>query len=213
MAILLAAWIGSAAYGLAMAIAPLSSMLIDRFGYRMVAASGCIICGVAMVLSSYVSTIYQLYGTFTFLFALGCSLAYTPCMTIASDYFDKYLTTATGIMTAGTSTGTLVLSPMAQSLVSAYGWRKAFRVFGGTCAIGFLCALTFKPLHPRPKTVVKRIKSSMARQEMHDLQLWKNKVFVIWICAIFSVMFGYYIPYVHLVSLLFVLQSVYISAP
>ena len=186
-----------------MAIAPLASMLINRFGYRGVAASGCLICSVSLLLSSFVQNIFQLYGTFTFLFALGGSLAYTPCMTIASDYFDKYLTTATGIMTAGTATGTLVLSPMAQALVGEYGWRWTFRVFSGTCLIGFFSALTFKPLHERPMSVVKRIRSSMARQEMQELQLWKNKVFVIWICAIFSVMFGYYIPYVHLVCAMF----------
>ena len=151
-----------------MAIAPVASMLINRFGYRVVAASGCVICSIALIVSSFAQVVEHLYGSFTFLFAFGCALAYTPCMTIASDYFEKYLTTATGIMTAGTATGTLVLSPMAQGLVTAYGWRWAFRVFAGTCAIGFFSALTFKPLH-RHRTVVKRIKSSMAPQ--HTLLL------------------------------------------
>ena len=194
------AWVGSACYGLVMTLAPVASSLINRFGKQKVAAAGSFICMISMISSSFVTSVHQLYGTFTFLFAFGCTLAYTPCMTISSDYFDKYLTQATGIMTAGTSTGTLVLSPIAQAIVSSYGWRNAFRFFGCTCLIGVFCAYMFKPLQLRPRSSVQRIKTSMARERMKDLQLWKNKVYIIWICSIFSVMFGYYIPYVHLVS-------------
>ena len=183
-----------------MALAPVASIMINHFGYRIVTASGCVITSLGLVASSYVTDVYQLFGTFTFLMAVGCCMAYTPCMTIASDYFDEYLTTATGIMTAGTSTGTLILTPIAQALYQKHGWRYTLRFFACTCSIGFICSFSFKPLYERPKTLVRRIKSSMSRHMMEDLQLWKNKVYIIWICSIFCVMFGYYIPYVHLVS-------------
>lgn len=184
-----------------MALAPIASILINHFGYRIVCASGCIIAALALVASSFVTDVFQLFGTFTVGLAIGCCLAYTPCMTIASDYFDEYLTTATGIMTAGTSTGTLVLTPIAQALYQKYGWRYTLRFFAGTCSIGLVCSLSFKPLNERPKTLVRRIKSSVSRHMMQELQLWKNKVYILWICSIFCVMFGYYIPYVHLVCI------------
>ncbi len=57
-----------------------------------------------------------------------------------------------------------------------------------------------KPKHVRPKTTVERIKMPMMKRLMSELHLWKNRVFIVWVSAITCAMFGYYIPYVHLVS-------------
>ena len=197
------AWVASVAYGLTMFLGPIASSLIIKFGNRIVAATGCIICGISLVITSYMPNIPAMYGSFGFLYGVGTCLAYTPTMTIAGDYFDKYLTIATGIMVAGSSTGTLVLSPIAQVMVTNIGWRNSFRVFAGLTLVAFVAGCLFKPLQSRsskhcPK---KAVKKSMAKPLMQELQLWKDKVFVLWILGITFAMFGYYVPYVHLVRL------------
>ncbi len=106
-----------------------------------------------------------------------------------------------GVAVAGSSTGTLILSPITQAAISKFGWRNTMR---GHAICVLLCLWSAYQMRPRfklrRKSTTERIKKSMARKLMKDLQLWKNKVFLVWTFAIFLVMFGYYIPYVHLVS-------------
>ena len=202
MTVIFSAWVGSACYGFLMLLAPLVSVLIKKFGKQPVAASGSLVCALALVLSSYTTNLNQMYGTFTFLYAAGCTMNYTPCMTIATDYFEKYVALATGIMMSGTSVGTLLLSPISQVLVDAIGWRNTFRCFAGTCAIGFICGLQLRPLpNMDGRDVEPVVKVPLARRIMKELQLWKNKVYCIWLLALFFVMFGFFVPYVYLVSI------------
>ncbi|KAI0237666.1 Monocarboxylate transporter 13 [Lamellibrachia satsuma] len=230
------AWIGSGCYGISMILGPLASMLINRWGSRPVVMAGCVICSFSLVVTSFATTVDAMYGTFTIIYGVGCCLAYTPTMCIAGDYFHTYMTLATGIMTSGSSIGTLVLSPLAQqhwhagtvtvgagallcsyvtsgssigtlvlsplaqTLITSIGWRQTFRIFAVMALLCVGCGWMFKPLYKKPKSPVDRIKTSVARRLMSDLHLWKNKVFIIWSIAITCVMFGQYIPYVHLVA-------------
>ncbi len=196
------ALIGSVAYGLGMFCAPISSSIINKYGPHMSIMLGVIFCATSLFVSSFCNTLNALFGTYATLYGLGISMANTPTMCIAGDYFDKYLTVATGIMVAGSSTGTLVFSPTTQAVIDAFGWRNAFRGHGGLLLLVCLpCAFAMRPSNqPKPKTPTEYIKKSMARRLMSDLQLWKNKVFLVWVSAVTLAMFGYYIPYVHLVS-------------
>ncbi|XP_013401404.1 monocarboxylate transporter 10 [Lingula anatina] len=194
------AWVGALAYGVAMALGPLSSAVINRYGNRISAMIGSIICSIALLISSFMPDVTWLFVTLSFLYGCGCCFAYTPTMCISGDYFEKYVALATGIMTAGSSVGTLILSPFTQLLVDSIGWRGAFRVFSGVVLIPLWSSYLFKPLEGSHKTPSQRIKTSLARRVIADLALWKNRVFIVWIAGIFLVMFGYYIPYVHLVS-------------
>ena len=63
-------------------------------------------------------------------------------------YFSRYVSLATGIMTAGSSTGTLILSPIAQALTHNFGWRNAFRLFSILTFISTWSGWMFKPLVP-----------------------------------------------------------------
>ena len=122
---------GSAAYGLAMAFGPVVSPVINRYGAHVAVIIGSVLCACSLLISSFAANLETLFGTFSLLYGVGTSLAYTPTMTIASDYFVKYVALATGIMCAGSSTGTLILSPVTQALISVFGWRNAMRVLSG----------------------------------------------------------------------------------
>lgn len=127
-------------------------------------------------------------------------MSISPTMTIAPNYFDKYMTLAVGLMTAGSSVGTLIMAPLSQALIDAIGWRNTFRCFAGTCLFSAACCCLVRPLpSAATETPLETIKQSPAGKLMKELKLWKNRVFIIWTCAVTCVMFGYYIPYVHLV--------------
>ncbi|XP_062585339.1 uncharacterized protein LOC134247004 isoform X1 [Saccostrea cucullata] len=196
-----AAWIGSVAYGLSMTFGPVASILVNRFGHRVVMIAGGLLCAVAVFLSSFVSHLNQMFGSFSVLYGIGTCMSVSPTMTIAPKYFDKHMTLAVGLMTAGSSIGTLIMAPVSQTLIDAIGWRNTFRCFPGTCLFSAICCCLVRPLpSSEQETPLETIKKSPARKLMQELKLWKNRVFVVWTCAVTCVMFGYYIPYVHLVS-------------
>jgi MCP family monocarboxylic acid transporter-like MFS transporter 10 len=61
-----------------------------------------------------------------------------------------------------------------------------------------LATLTFKPLHKTPPKN-SRSKTNIASQ-LINVDNWKNKKYVVWAFAIPSALFGYFVPYVHIVS-------------
>ncbi|XP_067676408.1 uncharacterized protein [Haliotis asinina] len=195
-----AAWVGSVAYGLSMAVGPFVSMLVEKFGRRPVMMAGGTLCAIAVLSSSFVTSFSTLFFSFSVIYGIGAGMSITPTMTIGQEYFDKYASVSVGIMTAGSSIGTLVTAPLAQALVRSIGWRNTFRFFSGTCTLTVLCNILIRPINGRQKTPIQKIRASPLRRLMEELKLWKNRVFVVWTAAVTCVMFGYYIPYVHLVS-------------
>lgn len=59
-----------------------------------------------------------------------------------------------------------------------------------------LASLTFKPLHPPPKPT----STANAVSQLINVDNWNNKKYVVWALAIPSALFGYFVPYVHIVS-------------
>ncbi|MEW8342380.1 MAG: MFS transporter [Candidatus Thiodiazotropha taylori] len=188
------AWIGSLAYGLSMTFGPVTSMLVRRFGYSKVMMTGAAICAGSVIASSFATSIPQLFISFSVLYGIGTCMATGPTMTITAVYFDKYLTIATGITVSGSSFGTLIMGPLSQVLIDSIGWRNAFRIYSGLHIITVLMDSRIKASIPRSRNLEKK------KSFLYDFRIWKNRVFVIWTGAITLVMFGFYIPYVHLVS-------------
>jgi MCP family monocarboxylic acid transporter-like MFS transporter 10 len=62
-----------------------------------------------------------------------------------------------------------------------------------------LCSLVFKPLMPRAAVNPEDRKSCVA-QIVH-VDNWKNTKYVIWAFSVPSALFGYFVPYVHIVSI------------
>ncbi|ESO89208.1 hypothetical protein LOTGIDRAFT_83181, partial [Lottia gigantea] len=194
------AWVGSIAYGLSMFVGPVTGLTMKRFGHKFAMVLGGFLCSISLCASSFVQGIDQLFFTFSFIYGVGACMSITPTMTLGQDYFDKYLGVSVGIMTSGSSIGTLIMAPTTQTLIDALGWRNTFRVYAGTCLLTSILNLFIRPITNRKKTQSDELRTSPLRRLIAELALWKNRVFIVWTTGITLVMFGYYIPYVHLVS-------------
>lgn len=104
--------------------------LTDLWGPRVVIAAGGLFLGVAFAGMALVSELWQPYVLYGLVAALGMGTAYVPCNTTVVKWFVARRGLAVGIASSGGSVGTFVLPPLAQSLVSALGWRRAYLVFG-----------------------------------------------------------------------------------
>jgi MFS family permease len=118
---------------------PLVGALCDRMRPLGLTAAGGVLLGVALWLDSYISTPWQLYLGFGVLTALAVAAAgWVPALVQVQRHFQDRLGLALGIVSSGVGVGMLLVVPLAQLLIDAYGWRTAFRVLAAICVLWIL---------------------------------------------------------------------------
>jgi MFS family permease len=116
----------------------------DRIGARRVVAAGAGLLGAALLVSSQIRSAGQLYAAFGILGALGASAFYVPLSATATRWFAARRGLAMGILSSGMGLGIFVVPPTARALITAFGWRTTFALFGvltwvvGSVAVRYL---------------------------------------------------------------------------
>jgi len=105
-------------------------ILSDRIGTRPVVLLGGILFGAGMLLTSRITEEWHLYLTFGVLGGVGISAFYVPLTSTVTRWFTKRRGLAVAIVSAGNGLGILVMSPLARILISTFGWRATFLIFG-----------------------------------------------------------------------------------
>lgn len=118
------------------AVNPLVGALCDRLRPLGLMAAGGAVLGLALWADSYISTPWQLYLGFGVLTAIGVAAAgWVPAIVQVQRDFQDKLGLALGIVSSGVGVGMLVVVPVTQLLMDAYGWRVAFRILGTVCVL------------------------------------------------------------------------------
>jgi len=110
--------------------AALAGSLTDRWGPRVVIATGGVFLGAGWIAMSATSAVWHPYVFYGIVAALGMSTANVPCGATVARWFVRRRGLATGLATAGGSFGAFAFPPVAQLLVSRVGWRWAYVAFG-----------------------------------------------------------------------------------
>jgi len=120
--------------------------LADRFGPRMIVTAGAIALGLGLCLTALTNDIWIGYLTYGIGVGIGAACCYVPTLAIVGGWFVQRRNSALGVAAAGTGCGTLVLAPLAGTLIQRYGWRES-DVFFGLAATAILlgCAWVAKP--------------------------------------------------------------------
>lgn len=96
---------------------------------RFATVGGLVIMCLALAVSSFSTKTTHLIITQGILYALGGSLAYSPCILFLDEWFSRKKGLAYGIMWAGTGLAGVILPLVMQWLLNAYGFRTALRVW------------------------------------------------------------------------------------
>lgn len=127
-----------------------------------------------------------------------------------------------GFVTTGSSIFTIAMPHVLEALLKNYGVSTALKilnlshyfnldthlffqlkncllVLAGSTATLIFASLSFKPLMPPSVKSTSSAKGGCCSQII-NLDNWKNKKYVIWSLAIASALFGYFVPYVHIVQ-------------
>ena len=111
--------------------APLTGMLIDRWGPRVVYPLGLAFLAGACLLTPHLTTVWQFQAALGVLAGMGTSmLGMVPASMLISRWFREKMSTAMGIAYAGFGTGTITIVPLAQHSIELQGWRDTYQVMG-----------------------------------------------------------------------------------
>jgi MFS family permease len=111
--------------------APLTGLLIDRWGPRVVYPLGMLLLSVACLVASKLSALWQFQLCIGLIAGLAVSmLGMVPASMLISRWFRDRMSTAMGVAYAGFGTGTIVVVPLAQRSIELQGWRDTYTSMG-----------------------------------------------------------------------------------
>ncbi|XP_053448648.1 monocarboxylate transporter 10 [Nycticebus coucang] len=202
------AWVGSLSMGMIFFCCPIVSVFTDLFGCRKTAVVGAAVGFIGLMSSSFVSSIEPLYLTYGIVFACGCSFAYQPSLVILGHYFKKRLGLVNGIVTAGSSIFTVLLPLLLKVLIESMGLFHTLRVLCIFMFVLILAGFTYRPLTSSTKdkesggngsSLFCRRKFSSPKK-FFNFGIFKVTAYAVWAVGIPLALFGYFVPYVHLVN-------------
>jgi MFS family permease len=124
----------SAAYSMSVLVGGglgiLSGRLTDKYGPRPIVTIGGLLTGIAFLLMSQISALWQVYLIWGIPMGIGFSFCLIPVMSIIPRWFIKRRGIAMGLVMTGMGLGGIITPPLAQWLISASGWRWAYIILG-----------------------------------------------------------------------------------
>lgn len=144
-----------------------------------------------------------MYFTYGIVFACGCSFAYQPSLVILGHYFNKRLGLVNGIVTAGSSIFTITLPIVLSGLLKNVGLQNTMRILCVLMFVLMLAGLTYKPILPVKPTNTQTGSLCPPMSQVFNINIWKSLGYRVWAFGVPAALYGYFVPYVHLVSLCF----------
>ena len=160
------------------ALSPIVGYLLDRYGVKKIVGAGALVLSVGLVLSSQIQSLWQLYIYLGMLSALGLTfMGMVPHIFLISEWFSTKRASAIGAVFAGTGVGIMVLSPLSEWLISAWGWTRAFETFAAVVLLVLLpLVLVFYQRAPHGIRASRPKQSSANQWTVHlalqSLQFW-----------------------------------------
>ncbi|XP_062617832.1 monocarboxylate transporter 12-like [Saccostrea cucullata] len=138
--------LNSTLIGIFLIISFFTSFLIERYGIRVVMFCGACIYTLGLLLTFFAPNILILFLTYGLLCGLGVGMVFLPSIVIVNEYFDRKRSLANGILTSGSGLGLLVMSPVIEKSIEAFGWRGSFLIYACFTLQLCVCASLMRPL-------------------------------------------------------------------
>jgi MFS transporter, OFA family, oxalate/formate antiporter len=111
-------------------LSPFQGYLVDRFGARLLIASGCLLSGLGWITAGYVTSLTGLYLTYGLLCGIGTGIVYVGVVGLMVRWFPDRRGFATGVVAAGYGFGALLTNTPIYNMINANGYQHTLVVFG-----------------------------------------------------------------------------------
>lgn len=136
-------------------VAPLAGWIADRRGPRWLSTLGIGAAGLGFLFLGFTPShpglaLAGMYFGYGVLVSLGMNGGlYLASFTAANRWFVRQRSLAMGLISLGAGVGAILVAPLCQGTVGAFGWRGAALLWGGiTLGVGLPLARLFKPYPP-----------------------------------------------------------------
>ncbi|KAI4826769.1 hypothetical protein KUCAC02_030202 [Chaenocephalus aceratus] len=202
-------WISSIMLAVMYGGGPISSILVNKYGSRIVMMSGGLLSGLGLIAASFCNSVQELYFFIGVVGGLGLSFNLNPSLTMIGKYFYKRRPIANGIAMAGSPVVLCTMAPINTWLFEKFGWRGSFLILGGVLFNCCVAGSLMRPIGPKPKPPEKTTEKRTVVQTINsfiDLSLFKHRGFMLYIGGNVIMFFGLFTP---LVYLSFVIYSIF----
>jgi MFS family permease len=193
----------------------ISGQIADRIGSRWVIASGMVVIGLGLLLSSFAVTVRQIYLFYGLGIGIGVGFAYVPAVGVVQRWFVAQRGLASGIAVTGIGLGTLGMPIFSALLIHWGDWRTAYMVMSASViffgvAAAFLIVESPDEMGLKPDgepvnsdydaDLQKNIPTDAqkSRREITVKDVLKTRPFWLLYASTFSASMGVFIPFVHL---------------
>ncbi|XP_023248288.1 monocarboxylate transporter 12-like isoform X2 [Copidosoma floridanum] len=166
----LASWVPAILSCLCLALAPVTSMLSQKYSCRKVVFVGGLFCSLGLISSYFATSLIHLLFTFGVLTGIGGGLSTTPGIILVSQYFDKHRALANGICVSGTAAGSFVFPMLIEFLVASYGFHGTLLILGGCMLHVCASASLYRPLENNHKPEEDEARPNEDAEQLHHEQ-------------------------------------------
>ncbi len=127
----------------------LSGRLSDKYGPRILLTLSGLLTGIGFLLMPQVNSLWQVYLIWGIFMGVGSSLGYVPVLSTIPRWFAQKRGLAMGITLTGWGLSAMISPPLAQWLISSYGWQQAYVVLGLVRIIAIISLAQFMKHSPQ----------------------------------------------------------------
>jgi MFS family permease len=198
----LIATIGALQFGVLGVGGIFAAMIGRKVKPKLMVLFGSVLIILGMIASAFSTEVWHLCITQGIIVGIGSSFAYINGISVVGQWFHKYRGVATGIVGTGSPAGQLVMAPLTNYLISAYGWRRSLLIQG--CSLGAIVLVSSFGVLTSPKSPVTKSTMSVCEETKYIAgeiwALYKNRQFLLLNIATLLVGTGMIIPYYFVIS-------------
>ena len=136
---------------------PIMGNLFDKKGARAVMPWGSVLVGTGFTLAYFISELWHVYLVPCLFVGIGMALSgFAMHSALMPQWFQKKRGLATGLALSGSGTGILLFIPLIEWLITTYGWRQTYLIFG-LAVLSIVVPLTALLLRRSPEDVGQHI--------------------------------------------------------
>ncbi|XP_015114503.1 monocarboxylate transporter 12 [Diachasma alloeum] len=123
--------------------------LLTRYSFRTVAAFGCTLSCVGLMLTAFANSFLHIVITYSILTGVGTGLAVAAAFVALNSYFSKKRGQAVSFSSAGTALAMMVVPQAAHFLLGLYKFRGTMLIIGAWSMHSIVGACLLRPLIPK----------------------------------------------------------------
>lgn len=166
---------------------------MQKFGCRIIVFTGSIILASCYLTTFLVKNVTVYYFSMGVVCGIGYSCYQLGAPVAVSHWFEKRKAFSISVIMTGISVGSMIWGPITRLLINKYSWRGAALIIGGLQLHSCIIAILLKPGPLLSKSLQEKKK-----QPSFNIQLFKNKKFLIYCVSNFTLIFGHVVPFMML---------------